>query len=72
MVALHVLFASLAVLAAARESHRPHLPSRQAGHHSTGPLEAFSALWHFNEVARPFAFLYAQHVWQVMFVKLAL
>ncbi|KAL0037898.1 hypothetical protein WJX79_004430 [Trebouxia sp. C0005] len=49
MVALHVLFASLAVLAAARESHRPHLPSRQAGHHSTGPLEAFSALWHFNE-----------------------
>lgn len=51
MVALHVLFASLAILAAARESDRPHLPSSQAGHNSTGPLEAFSALWHYNQVA---------------------
>jgi len=51
MASLHVLFASLAILAAARESHRPHLPSSQAGHHSTGPLEAFSALWHYNQVA---------------------
>ena len=51
MASLHVLFASLAFLAAARESHRPYLPSSQAGHHSTGPLEAFSTLWHFNEVA---------------------
>ena len=65
MVALHVLFASLAFLAAARESHRPHLPSSQAGPDSTGPLEAFSALWHFNEVARYF---YTQHVLHVTFV----
>ncbi len=51
MASLHVLFASLAFLAAARESDRPHVFSSQAGHHSTGPLEAFSALWHYNQVA---------------------
>ena len=50
MGALHVLFASLAFLAATGESHRPRLPSSEGPHHSTGPLEAFSALWHYNEV----------------------
>ena len=54
MGALHVLFASLAFMAAGRESHRPCLP--RARHQQTAPLEAFSALWHYNEV--PFMPLY--------------
>ena len=50
LVALHVLFASLAYLAAATESPMPRLQSPDADGHAFGPLEAFSALWHYNEV----------------------
>ena len=50
MGALHMLFASLAFMAAGRESHTPRLPASRGALQHTGPLEAFSALWHYNEV----------------------
>ena len=59
MGALHVLFASLAFLAAGRESHTPRLPAPRGAPQHTGPLEAFSALWHYNEV--PFVPAYQFH-----------
>lgn len=48
LAALQVLFASLAFLAAASETPTPRL--RSPGRPLLGPLEAFSALWHYNEV----------------------
>lgn len=48
--ALHVLFASLGFMAASKEADRPRLPTSRRTHHQPGPLEAFSALWHYNEV----------------------
>lgn len=56
--ALHVLFASLGFMAASKEADRPRLPTSRRTHHQPGPLEAFSALWHYNEVPFvPFAYL---------------
>lgn len=48
--ALHVLFASVGFLAASREAATPRLAASRRTQHHTGPLEAFSALWHFDEV----------------------
>lgn len=50
MGALHVLFASLGFMAASKEADRPRLPTSRRTHTQLGPLEAFSALWHYNEV----------------------
>ena len=58
MGALHVLFASLGFMAASKEADRPRLPTSRRTHHQPGPLEAFSALWHYNQVPFvPFAYL---------------